>query len=157
MNKNRIQWKGGVGGSLRIIINSAEKISIDEPEQLLTLIGLDPESSAIVEFNSLESETLGVAALFLAIRSIPSYERGRVLDSAVSIIGGFNESMIGYSFSPLFSLDNDILYPFRRGCEKIANYLRPIQTDAQYTLKLAAFDFLQNQLSNASGKNGSEC
>ena len=42
VNNNRLQWEGGTGGSLLIIL--LEKISIDEPEQLLSLLKLDQES-----------------------------------------------------------------------------------------------------------------
>ena len=155
MNKNRLQWEGGVSGSL--LINSTEKISIDAPEQLLTLIEMDIESGDTIEFHPGELETLGVAALFLAIRSVAPYERGNVLESAVYIIGGSSETMIGYSFFPLSLTDDLTFHYFKRGCEKLADYLQPLQTDAQYTLKSAAFDFLRNQLSNASGKTVAEC
>jgi hypothetical protein len=73
------------------------------------------------------------------------------------IIGGASEPMIGYSFFPLFPMGDTTLYHFEIGCEKLANYLRPLQTDAQYTLKCAAFDFLKNQISSASSLNLAEC
>jgi hypothetical protein len=151
VNKNRLQWEGGISGSL--LINSAEKITINEPEQLLTLIEFDIESGDTIDFQPGELETLGVAALFMAIRSVLPYERGNVLASAVSIIGGSSRTMIGYCFFPLIQMDYMTLYYFKKGCEKLADYLQPIQTDSQYTLKSAAFDFLRNQISNATGKN----
>jgi hypothetical protein len=42
--------------------------------------------------------------------------------------------------------DDRTLYYFKKGCEKLAGYLQPLQTEAQYTLKSAAFDFLCNQV-----------
>jgi hypothetical protein len=86
----------------------------------------------------------------MAIRKVPPYKRRNVLVSAASVIGRSKMAMAGYVFFPRIPMDHRTLYYFKKGCEKLAGYLQPLQTEAQYRLKSAAFDFLQNQVYTAS-------
>jgi len=143
MHEKRIKWDGGIKG--RLIISLQDRVIVEDPHILIDYLHEINFSEDPVQFEYEELEILGAAALFMAVRKISPIKKGNVLDSAASLIGGHKRAMdIGYDWFQL-PLGDDMYY-FKDGLNDLAEHLRSIQTEAQYTIKCAAFDFIQDKL-----------
>ena len=152
MRIGRIEWKGGMGGYL--VVFSNDPICIHGSSELVDYLNENCDSDHCIDFAPEEIEIMGAIALFMAIREQAAYERGHVLKHAVSKVGGVT-AMGGYDFlsvlSPVFSVDLshwDLTESFTDGCRKLANHLQPIQTESQYPLRCAAFEYISSSTKN---------
>jgi hypothetical protein len=144
----RFCWEGGIKG--RLVIYGREKIIINNAHTLIQWLIKKEDSDDDIDFESEEMKILGVVALFLAIREIKPYKRGTVLENACSSLGGAN-NMIGYYYFPtLLGICCDST-SFSRGCEALAEYLQPEQTESQPLLLQKAFDYFQQILGRFPG------
>jgi len=140
MSEIRVKWERGKKGHL--IIHTTEPLVINESRVLIDYLTDNCRAEDPAVFDPADLEFLGHAALFMAIRKIPAYMRGRVLDAAVaSTTGGLRIMSSGYDW---FTFPEE-LSEFRRGLDSLASYLEPIKTEAQPILREAAFDLIREK------------
>ena len=97
-----------------------------------------------MRFEPIDMRALGAAFLYMAIREIPAYKSGRVLENAIQKILGIPEFQYNCVI-PFFRYDEPV-QDFVDGYMALAGFLESFRTEPQYALRQAAFECLENKI-----------